>query len=359
MLPPRKPSNESERQAAVDELLIADPALERAFERVTHLVATQLHVPISAFTIVDRDRQCFKSIHGLDVQETPRDVSFCGHTILRDEIFVISDARRHKAFRDNPLVTGEVQIGFYAGAPVHSPNRQRVGSLCAIDNKPRKMTRQMRSALLDLRDILEALILLLTMSVRDHLTGLSNRRHFDEVIDREWHRACRNGLPIALLTIDIDYFKRFNDTYGHPAGDECLRRLAGILRMACKRSGDMPFRTGGEEFAVLLAETSGKQGARELAAKLQASIHDLAIPHAAAPLGIVTTSIGIASAEFLPRDGRGLEEFILCSDDALYAAKAQGRDRIVAQGFEQSAKARKARGKVRHQTRGPDVSGNR
>lgn len=99
-------SDEARRQSAADELLLmTDTGIDSAFERVTHLVATQLHVPISAFSIVDRERQYFRWAQGLDIEEAPRKGSFCGYTILQDDLFIVSDARRHQAFKDNPLVT--------------------------------------------------------------------------------------------------------------------------------------------------------------------------------------------------------------------------------------------------------------
>ncbi|WP_290651671.1 sensor domain-containing diguanylate cyclase [Aquisalimonas sp.] len=330
---PDTASYEARRQSAVDELLLlTDTGIDSAFERVTHLVATQLHVPISAFSVVDRDRQCFRWAQGIDIEETPREGSFCGYTILQDDIFIVSNARRHKGFKDNPLVTGETNIAFYAGAPVRTPSGHKIGSLCALDNRPRRLTSGMRQALLDLRGILEALIELLTLSMLDHLTGLYNRRHFDDVIDREWRRACRLRLPVALLTIDIDNFKSYNDTYGHNAGDQCLRKIAETVKTECKRSGDIPFRIGGEEFAVLLTVTDHKQ-AYAVAMRLHRAIRAMAISHTHSPSKIVSLSIGLAATESLPKDGSGFRDFILCSDEALYAAKHQGRDRVVARRF--------------------------
>ena len=334
MRPVPRPVDETERGAVVDDLLLeSDPDMESAFERVSRMVTTQLHVPMSAFSVLYRGRQCFRWSHGLDVDWNSGKTSFCTHAIQQDDVFVVPDARRHKDFHDDPLVIGGPRVAFYAGASVRTVNRRKIGVLTALDNRPRRFTTGMRQALLDLRDILEALIELRTLSVLDHLTRLYNRRHFDAVIDREWHRACRLSLPVALLTIDIDYFKRFNDSYGHQAGDECLRKVAETLKTECKRSGDIPFRTGGEEFAVLLTVTDGKQGAVEFADRLRQAIRDLAIPHKHSPSGIVTITIGLASANSFPTDGSGFERFVRCSDEALYAAKHQGRDRVLAKSF--------------------------
>ncbi len=329
-----RPAEEIQRPAAVDDLLLeSDPDMESAFERVTRMVTTQLHVPMSVFSVFDRTRQYFRWSHGIDVDGIPGKSSFCTHAILQDDVFVVPDARRHKDFHDDPLVTGPPWVAFYAGVPVRTGKRRKIGALCALDNRPRRFTAGMRQALLDLRDILESLIELRTLTVLDHLTRLYNRRHFDAMIDREWHRACRLSLPVALLTIDIDHFKAFNDAYGHQAGDECLRKVAETLKTECKRSGDIPFRTGGEEFAVLLTVTDGRQGAVEFADRLRQAVRDLAIPHKHSPAGIVTICIGVASTHSFPTDGRGFERFVRCSDEALYAAKRQGRDRVLARSF--------------------------
>lgn len=335
MRPPGKASNELERQVAVDELLVMDLELKKTVNLITRMVATQLHMPMSAFTIIDRDRLYVTSQYGLEIDEVPRDLSFCGHAILQNDVFSVPDALRHQDFHDSPFVTSAPNIRSYWGVPVHAPNGQTVGALCAVDTQPRTLSPTERGALVLLRDILEAVLELLYTSLHDHMTGLSNRRHFDEVNRREWRRACRSRLPIALLSIDIDFFKSYNDTYGHQAGDECLRKIADTLKNKCKRSGDIPFRVGGEEFAILLTATNGERGAVEFASELQQAIHAVAIPHHWAPSQIVTASIGltIAESDSLPTDGSGLYEFVLKSDEALYAAKAQGRDRTVLMRF--------------------------
>jgi len=328
--------HESKRQTAVDEFFMSDCGLESVFDRITSLAAAHLNVPISTFSIIDRDRQFFASVHGLDIRETPRDIAFCAHTILREDINVVSDARCHPIFHDHPMVIGEPGIVFYAGAPVHAPNGQIIGTLTAVDTRPRDFTAGMGQALLSLRDVVESLIQLLSLSVLDHLTRLYNRRHFDELIAREWFRACRLNLPIALLTIDIDQFKSYNDGNSHQAGDRCLSKIANVLNTLSKRSGDMPFRIGGEEFAVLLTASSGRKQALDFANRIRETIHSLSIPHEHSPCGIVTVSIGLASAEPQPWDGGAMNDFILLSDEALYAAKDQGRDQVVTRFFDSS-----------------------
>lgn len=159
---------------------------------------------------------------------------------------------------------------------------------------------------------------------RDGLTGTANRRHFDETFDQEFRRARRDGTPLALVMIDTDQFKRFNDIYGHPAGDGCLRSVAFALAETLRRPGDFIARYGGEEFAVLLPNTA-LQGALTIANTLRKSVEELRIPHEANPGGVVTVSLGIAVA--MPGDGTTRPESLLAvADEALYAAKRQGRN---------------------------------
>ncbi|MDD5199045.1 MAG: GAF domain-containing protein, partial [Terrimicrobiaceae bacterium] len=150
MKAPELPLNETQRQQSLESLNILETAIEERFERVTRLAARLIGVPIAAITMVDSGRQWFKSIQGMDATETSREVSFCGHTILGDGPFVVEDATQDERFADNPLVTGGPRIRFYAGHPVHSPDGQRIGALCVIDNEPRKLT---RSQMDDLKDL--------------------------------------------------------------------------------------------------------------------------------------------------------------------------------------------------------------
>jgi len=166
------------------------------------------------------------------------------------------------------------------------------------------------------------------ISTQDGLTGVANRRHFDETLALEWRRAARSRSLLSLLMLDIDYFKAFNDAAGHQAGDECLRRVAQALRDHLHRAADLVSRYGGEEFAILLPETDA-ESARAVAESIREHIESLDIAHPAAPLGHVTVSIGLASV-IPPRDGSNAGDFIRCADAALYDAKRSGRNRVMA-----------------------------
>jgi diguanylate cyclase (GGDEF)-like protein len=159
---------------------------------------------------------------------------------------------------------------------------------------------------------------------RDGLTGLANRRSFDQTIEAEFRRAMRDGTSLGLVMIDIDYFKRFNDSYGHPAGDSCLRAVSRAIKSTLRRPGDLAARYGGEEIAVLLPGTPDP-GASFVAEQIMRAVRALTIPHNGSPKGVVTISIGVAT--LVPdRDGCGPEELVKAADRMLYEAKANGRD---------------------------------
>lgn len=167
---------------------------------------------------------------------------------------------------------------------------------------------------------------LVVLSNTDGLTGIANRRSFDHLLTQEWQRAERAGTCLALVMLDVDLFKRFNDHYGHLAGDDCLRALAQALRKAGRRAGELVARYGGEEFVVLLPDTS-RQEALEAARRLQQEVWSLALPHAASAPGIVTFSMGVASLK--PSCQQIPEDLVRLADAALYQAKAAGRNCVL------------------------------
>ena len=139
MTPAPLPADEDERLSALRALLLLDTPPEERFDRLARFVAEQLDVPIALLTLVDGQRQWFKARVGIDATETPRDISFCGHAIMKNDLFIVEDASRDPRFSDNPLVTGEPRIRFYAGAPLSAPGGHRIGTLCVIDTVPRTL----------------------------------------------------------------------------------------------------------------------------------------------------------------------------------------------------------------------------
>lgn len=164
------------------------------------------------------------------------------------------------------------------------------------------------------------------ISSQDGLTGIANRRYFDQFINNEWRRAIRNGSTVSLIMIDIDYFKAYNDIYGHLEGDECLKKVAGVIQRTLKRSSDIAARYGGEEFAAVLPGTDLK-GAIKIAKLIQENVIGLNIKHEGSKvLDCVTVSLGVASV--IPSLDSHYEELIKKADTALYQAKRCGRNRV-------------------------------
>lgn len=219
----------------------------------------------------------------------------------------------------------DIEKGISAGGDdyLHKPVSQVV-----LNAKIRAMQRiiQMRTSLVVLaRKLDTANHELKRLSASDGLTGIANRRFFDEYISREWRRARRSATSIAMLMCDVDHFKLYNDTYGHQAGDDCLRQVANAIASNLERASDIAARYGGEEFAVILPETA-IGGTLFVAEKIRHAIHQLNIPHSASQLGRVTLSIGIAAAT--PDADNSFEDLIKAADQALYKAKDDGRDRV-------------------------------
>lgn len=163
------------------------------------------------------------------------------------------------------------------------------------------------------------------LSTSDGLTGLANRRQLDHVLDVEWRRAVRHAGPIALVMVDVDHFKHFNDHYGHQEGDECLRQIASVLAHHAQRSGELAARYGGEEFAIVLPGADADE-AGALAEEVRRAIVGLAMPHVMSEFAVVTVSLGVASV--IPDGSEGVSGLIAAADRALYRAKAAGRNRV-------------------------------
>jgi diguanylate cyclase (GGDEF)-like protein len=258
MKKPGKPANEATRIDTLRALNILDTSPEERFDRVTRLAKRLFGVPIALVSLVDENRQWFKSRQGLDVSETSREISFCGHAILGNDIFLISDASQDERFRDNPLVTGEPNIRFYAGCPLSVPNGSKPGTLCIIDREPRQFSEDDMALLRDLARMAEQELAALQLATMDELTMLSNRRGFEALSVHALGLCRRLEKPASLLFLDLDLFKQINDRFGHAEGDHALVNFARML-MQTFRESDVVGRLGGDEFTVLLTNASREE----------------------------------------------------------------------------------------------------
>ncbi len=320
-----KLQDEPGRLAALDRYGILDTQPEAQFDKITALVRTVLNVPMAAVTLISGNRQWLKSRQGIAVTETPRDVSFCSHTIQTREPMVVPDATLHPLFADNPGVTGEPFIRSYLGVPLSSPDGYNLGALCAVDIKPR----QFDAAQIQIMANFAALVMdemeLRLIAQTDFLTGALTRRAFIAELDRAWARFARQSEPSAVLLLDIDHFKQINDTWGHAVSDTVLARVARCCADQV-RAGDAFGRIGGEEFAILLGNVTLGEAATA-AERFRSAIASLKI--AASRDLAVTASIGVAS---LTTEIASLDAWLARADAAMYAAKQSGRNRCCIAG---------------------------
>jgi diguanylate cyclase (GGDEF)-like protein len=325
-----------EQQASADatHILIVDDSL-----RARLLVETLLRAQgYKDLTSVDSARQAFLA---LNLGDSPAAESAGFDLILMDllmpEMDGIQACQQIKAnprFLDVPIImvtaeesTESLKEAFDAGAIdyVNKPVN-RVELLARVKSALRlKQETDCRKAReVELVELTEQLR---KLSVVDGLTGISNRRNFDEELTRIWRRAQRESGPVALVLIDIDHFKKYNDHYGYLAGDDCLRRVAQALQHTVRRPFDLVARYGGEEFAVVLPDTD-VPGAERLAEEMRKAVELLDIAHAASTVSPrVTISSGVAA--MFPAAGAQPEGLIAAADVCLYAAKTAGRNRVV------------------------------
>ena len=251
MQAPDKPKNEQARLNALQSLSILDTASEARFDRLTRLAQRLFKVPIALVSLVDEDRQWFKSCIGLPVRQTGRDVSFCGHAILGSAPLIVHNALEDKRFFDNPLVTDAPHIRFYAGCPIAISSGERVGTLCIIDTKPRDFSAEDIRTLKDLAEMAEDELSAVKMAVIDGLTGLLNRVGFSGMAKTTLAFCRQHRIISSLAFIDLDKFKLINDTYGHKQGDIALVEFSKVMQKTF-RATDLLVRLGGDEFVILL-----------------------------------------------------------------------------------------------------------
>ena len=305
---------EAARLAQLHALGLLDTEPEEAFDRITRLARTLCSTSMALVSLVDEDRQWFKSRQGLAAPETGRDEAFCAHAILDEEPMVVEDARADERFKDNPLVTGEPNIAFYAGVPLRSPNGFPMGTLCVLDEQARSLDAHELSGLEDLAAVVEDLFGLRRLATIDPLTGLQNRRGFLASAAAILAVADREGRNTTVGYLDINGLKPVNDEFGHETGDALIRGLAHILRETF-RDADAIGRLGGDEFAVLLFGAADDKVSTPMD-RLSAAIEQFNASGEGA--GALSVSIGCASRG---PGGQPIDELLAAADAAMYERK--------------------------------------
>jgi diguanylate cyclase (GGDEF)-like protein len=334
---PLLPANEKSRLQQLEALgLLYSPAEER-FDRITQLGQKIFSVPIALITLVSDQCQWFKSAQGLNVAETPREISFCGHALLGNDTYVVPDTLLNPDFADNPLVTGEPYIRFYAGHPL-SYNGNTLGTLCIIDHVPRHFTPSELDTLRSLASwvenefkvsgLSEAQVELISQldearrqTLIDPLTQMWNRRGMEELLPREMERAQRDQSPSALMMLDVDSFKEINSLHGHLAGDSALKEVAHRIRSSV-RPQDTVIRYGGDEFLVFMGNCDTAT-AHSIAKRLLSRVSTEPVQHNNTQFN-TSLSIGVATLHTTAL-GTDIQQIIQIADSALYTAKEAGR----------------------------------
>lgn len=377
---PPIPANEVERLQTLRDYCVLDTEPEAVFDELTQVAARICDTPIVLISLIDENRQWFKSRIGLDATETPREIAFCAHALSQSDLLEVPDALADARFATNPLVTGAPYIRFYAGAPLIAPNGYVLGTLCAIDYVPRQLTTAQCSALqalsraivaeLELRKRVRELTSVVVerdiahqqlkqanvdlelkiaertaglaatnraleievetrtlaearvrdLATRDPLTELPNRRLLVDRLKQQFAHARRERVHIALLFLDLDGFKAVNDFFGHQCGDQLLTEVARRL-IGCVREGDTVSRLGGDEFVIAVYKLTAYRDAIPIAKKILLALQQ---PFAADSQAFnISGSIGIS---VFPADGEDVATLIDHADQAMYEAKRAGKN---------------------------------
>ncbi|WP_135076195.1 sensor domain-containing diguanylate cyclase [Terasakiella sp. SH-1] len=261
------PENDKERLESLRKMNLLSTAREGDLDRVTRTAQKFFQIEIALISLIDEERQWFKSRCGLDVAQTGRDISFCGHAIMGADVFIVENALDDERFFDNPLVTGGPEIRFYAGQPLSNTEGHHIGTLCIISPKRRSLSESDAQALRDFARMVEIVLenrhlnemqlsLLSALenaqrdAMLDTLTGIWNRDAFHNFFERQKEQALREGSSFGLALVDLDDFKKLNDQFGTEVGDLVIKETASIL-VDNSRSADFVVRMGSELFALI------------------------------------------------------------------------------------------------------------
>lgn len=315
--------------------------LEDRFERITRLARRALDVPVAALTLVDTSKQWFKSVTGWNVSELAIESSLCRWTLESGSPTLIGNLASDPRTSCHALVAGAPKFRALASMPLKNDADITVGTFCVYDTKPREFSSGERQALEDLANVAQQEYLSDRMnefyaaltqklgvarreSMMDALTHLWNRRGASVLLDNAMSRADRTQNALALALLDLDDFKRVNDTYGHQVGDEVLRRMARRL-VASTRSSDFSCRLGGDEFLVLMVDTDA-QAALQIAERVRTDAAGLPIR---TRRGDMSISLSLGLTVRMPGERVAADDLIARADQGLMQSKQSGRNRVV------------------------------
>lgn len=324
--PGEAPQREQQRLAALAELDVLDTARDPGFDRLVRLIMDIFSVEIGLVSFMDAHRQWYKACTGLPVDEMPRRDTFCRYVLDTDECLIVENTMLDPRFASHPSVIGPPGIRFYAGVPLRTADGHVIGTICALDNKPRLFSERDLRILEEIAAAAMDRVELLQLASTDSLTGGLTRRAFRQDAARLLSEAARNHHDMACIALDIDHFKAINDTYGHAAGDEVLKQVAATCRENL-RTGDLLARLGGEEFAFLLPGLDRCAALAE-AEKIRHALSLLEIPFEGHHLK-VTGSFGVTAASVTAGD---IDTLLAQADAAMYQAKQGGRNRCMPWG---------------------------
>lgn len=331
------PANETERQQALDRLELLDTPADPYLDTLTRLAYDLFQVNMALITLVDRDRQWFKSRQGLDVAETPRSLSYCSHAVLRDEPLIVEDSLLDPRFADTELQRNTPDVRFYAGWPLHDANGLPLGTLCLAGSQARQLNEREKSRLRDLAFLAERYLQLQNSAqqaddLRDALSREQRKGMLDS-LTQLWNRAgLLHFLPLeqaaaecaqrrlGLIYCDLDHFKQVNDRHGHEGGDRVLWESARRMSAAV-RPQDVVTRNGGEEF-VILTQVHDEQELLQIAERIRLAIASQPMQLEQAEVQ-QTVSLGCT----LLTSGENAMDALKRADQALYRAKHSGRNR--------------------------------
>lgn len=301
--------------------------MRECFQHAAAVVKNVTGTSIAAVTLLDAEHQHYRAEVGMSIQPVLRKQSLCDYAVQGDDLFIVEDARADPRFGECMLVRNAPFVRFYAAVPIRAPAGEVVGALCAMDSLPHRLTDAQRTVFSHLRAMIENDLRLRSATAIDPLTQLFNRRFMLESIRSKWHDAA-DGEDIHAVMVDVDWFKQYNDTYGHQAGDTCLREVASVLQSIADEHQMIAGRLGGEEFGLLLCG-SPRLTLETALESLRQGVERLAIEHRGSSFGIVTVSVGAALARKRGRVESAPRESFAIADRALYVAKERGRNRVI------------------------------